>query len=229
MNWQAIVDFDGTITLQDTTDQLLERFADPRWHEIEEEWLAGCIGSRECMARQIELLRMTPDELDRFAAAVAIDWSFKSFVRLCERREIRLTIASDGLDHVIRAVLARAGLSHLPVVANRLTWRGGNRWQLESPHARADCRSASGTCKCAASRGHHGLTLVVGDGRSDQCVAEEADFVFAKGKLAAHCRARNLPHRPIADFAQATAFMEDLLTQAPEPAAIPVLKEEFHE
>lgn len=222
MHWQAIVDFDGTITLQDTADQLLERFADPRWQEIEEEWLAGLIGSRECMARQIDLVRMTPDALDRFAADVAIDWSFKSFVRLCERREIRLTIASDGLDRIIRAVLTRAGLSHLPVVANRLVWRGDDRWQLESPHARGDCRSASGTCKCAAaSCGHHGLTLVVGDGRSDQCVAEEADFVFAKGKLADHCRARNLPHRPITDFAEAAAFMEDLLAQAPEPAAIP--------
>ncbi|POR45246.1 hypothetical protein CYD53_13818, partial [Bosea psychrotolerans] len=33
MEWQAIVDFDGTISCQDTTDQILERFAAPSWQE----------------------------------------------------------------------------------------------------------------------------------------------------------------------------------------------------
>src|SRR5262245_5110495 len=33
----VLIDFDGTVTLEDTTDLLLERFADPHWHQIEAE------------------------------------------------------------------------------------------------------------------------------------------------------------------------------------------------
>jgi 2-hydroxy-3-keto-5-methylthiopentenyl-1-phosphate phosphatase len=45
---RVFVDFDGTISLEDTTDVILERFADPEWRKVESEWLAGIIGSREC-------------------------------------------------------------------------------------------------------------------------------------------------------------------------------------
>ena len=61
---RVFVDFDGTISLEDTTDVILERFADPEWRKVESEWLAGIIGSRECLARQIDLVRATPEELD---------------------------------------------------------------------------------------------------------------------------------------------------------------------
>ena len=44
---------------------------------------------------------------------------------------------------------------------------------------------------------HRGLDIVVGDGRSDFCIAERAQLVLAKGQLAAHCRAKDLPHWPI--------------------------------
>ena len=37
----VICDFDGTITLKDSTDLLLKRFADPAWLDIEKEWLRG--------------------------------------------------------------------------------------------------------------------------------------------------------------------------------------------
>ncbi len=47
-----LLDFDGTISLHDTTDVILAAFADPQWHDVEREWIAGRIGSRACMSRQ---------------------------------------------------------------------------------------------------------------------------------------------------------------------------------
>ena len=49
-NVNVVCDFDGTIALEDVTDGLLERFAEPRWRKIEAQWLAGEFGSQECMA-----------------------------------------------------------------------------------------------------------------------------------------------------------------------------------
>lgn len=212
MEWQAIVDFDGTITRRDTTDQILERFALPEWQEIEQDWVAGRIGSSECMRRQVELLRVTPDDLEAFIAGIEIDWGFLSFVRLCARCDVPLTVVSDGLDLTIRQVLKRVGLGHLPVVANHLESAGGDRWLLSSPHAAASGDCPSGTCKCAVADSlHRPLTLLVGDGRSDHCVAAQADRVFAKAGLIAHCRDNGLPHQPFTDFSEAVSLLEDLL------------------
>ncbi len=212
MSWNILVDFDGTIARDDTTDLLLERFATPEWHGIEAEWVAGRIGSRECMARQIDLVRATRVDFDDFVAGIEIDRHFRAFVRLCEKLGLKVSVVSDGLDSVIHAVLRQAGLGGLPVFANRLSFAGGDRWSLSAPYASDSCMSLSGTCKCAvAARRDTGLTLVIGDGRSDHCVAEDADFVFAKSGLIAHCQRKRLPYQPFRDFADVTLMLGALV------------------
>ena len=62
--WDIICDFDGTISLIDVTDSLLEKFAAPEWEDIEKIWQDGIIGSRECLAQQIPLLDMSQVELN---------------------------------------------------------------------------------------------------------------------------------------------------------------------
>jgi 2-hydroxy-3-keto-5-methylthiopentenyl-1-phosphate phosphatase len=103
----------------------------------------------------------------------------------------------------------------LPVFANRLTWIGGERWRLAFPYARAACAPSLGNCKCGhrAPRGLAALAVVVGDGRSDFCIAEQADLVLAKGQLAAHCQLRDLPHQAIGDFADASLALERWLAR----------------
>ena len=214
MTWRVFIDFDGTIAVPDTTDLILERFADPAWQQVESLWKAGFIGSRECMARQVGMIRATEAELDGFIAGVTIDRHFSGFVADCVERGLPVKIVSDGLDRVVNAVLARIGHGDLPVAANALTYVGDSRWQLASPFANADCRSASGTCKCAVaalSPPGFGLNLLIGDGRSDQCLAEEADFVFAKDSLLRHCEDNGLPHLAFTTFAQARENLEMLL------------------
>ncbi|UPG74566.1 MtnX-like HAD-IB family phosphatase (plasmid) [Roseomonas gilardii subsp. gilardii] len=201
--FQVHIDFDGTISLQDTTDLLLERFAEPAWLDVEAEWLRGAIGSRECLRRQVELLRLTPEAMEGFIASLRIDPGVPDFVAFCRARGLPVTVLSDGLDHVVSGVLRRAGLGDLPVLANRLEQAGADRWVLRFPHARAECRAASGHCKCArftAPAVRPGL--LIGDGRSDFCAAGEAEFVFAKSRLIAHCEAEGIAHQPFRDFAE---------------------------
>jgi HAD superfamily phosphoserine phosphatase-like hydrolase len=123
---RVFIDFDGTISIGDTTDRILERFADPAWQAVEADWVAGRIGSRECLARQIDLVRATPEVLNAFAQNSAIDPHFAGFAALCEAHALPVTVVSDGLDRIATAMLARAGV-HLPIIANHLDWRGGDR------------------------------------------------------------------------------------------------------
>jgi 2,3-diketo-5-methylthio-1-phosphopentane phosphatase len=204
-----IVDFDGTIVRQDATDLILERFALPEWRGVEQEWVAGRIGSRECLARQIDLVRASDQDLDDLIADLEIDPAFPGFVSLCQERGFEVVVGSDGLDRVIAQVLERCGLA-LPFVSNRLTSLGDERWRVDFPHFDPACEVSSGTCKCAISDGAAEPTLLVGDGRSDFCVAARAKWVLAKGQLAHHCRQSKIPHVAIDGFADAIAALPAL-------------------
>jgi len=211
MKFHVFVDFDGTIAPQDTTDLILERFADPAWRDIEEEWRAGRIGSRECMVRQIDLIRASEEELDAFINEIEIDPGFHDFVRLCAEGGHDVTVVSDGLDRTVGRVLRRAGLS-VPFRANHLEWVGENRWRLRFPYAKSDCRVLSGHCKCGSLEALSTVPrVVVGDGRSDFCMSTQADLVLAKGALADYCRRNGLPYQPFTDFTMATRLFADWL------------------
>lgn len=219
MKFHVFVDFDGTITPNDTTDLLLTRFADPYWRVIEEDWRAGRIGSRECMVRQIDLLRATEEELEDFIEEIDIDPGFSDFVRLCAEQGNEVTVVSDGLDRTIATVLKQAGLA-IPYRANHLEYLGDRRWRLRFPHARGDCRVLAGHCKCGSLEADPRVArIVVGDGRSDFCMAEQADLVLAKGALEEHCRQNGIPHQPFRDFAAATRILAEWLDRATAEAA----------
>ena len=208
------VDFDGTIAPSDPTDNVFDRFCDPAWREIEREWQQGLRTARDCMASQVDLLRATPEALDRLLRSFPIDPHFPGFVELCRRWRLQVVVVSDGMDRVVRQVLQAAGLK-LPFFANRLQWLGGERWRLDFPFARSDCAASLGNCKCG-----HGLQarcgpiqIAVGDGRSDFCLAGRSHLVLAKGQLAAHCRSEKIPHWPIADFSDAVAALAGWLAR----------------
>lgn len=220
---QIFVDFDGTITLEDTTDLILERFAAPAWKDVEQAWVRGAIGSRECMAQQVALLRATPEMLDGFIATLPIDPGFLAFARLCSDARLPLAILSDGLDRVARQVLTIIGVD-LPVISNQLVAHGRDEWRLHFPHARDDCPVAAGNCKCATLAGPVSIaaaaTILIGDGRSDFCGAAQADFVFAKGALAAHCRRHEIPHLEFTDFVDLASTFVICLDATVDAAAI---------
>ncbi|MEN9705034.1 MAG: hypothetical protein RLZZ393_913 [Pseudomonadota bacterium] len=212
-NWTILCDFDGTISTEDVIDGLLSRHGLPGWQALEDDWIAGRIGSRECMQGQVGLLDLGRDELDAHLDALAIDPDFPTFVEAVRSRGYVISVVSDGLDYAIQRILRRHGLGDLPVAANRLSERDvPRRWRLESPFGTGAC--ASGTCKCerigAARQVDAGPVLLVGDGRSDFCASGAADLVFAKGRLARHCHDQRLRHRPIDGFGDALALLPDL-------------------
>jgi 2-hydroxy-3-keto-5-methylthiopentenyl-1-phosphate phosphatase len=127
------------------------------------------------------------------------------FVRECVRNGFGMTVVSDGFDIVIDSVLRSAGLS-VPFYANHLEPVGSDRWRVTFPSARSDCRALAGNCKCSFTEPHFSsVKVVIGDGRSDFCIAGRADLVFAKGKLLELCRGNGTTHVPFNDFFEVTA------------------------
>jgi 2,3-diketo-5-methylthio-1-phosphopentane phosphatase len=220
VNWAIACDFDGTIAKVDVTNELLIRFAKPEWEDVEADWVAGKIGSRECMALQVALLRVSRAELDAFLDTVEIDAAFPAFVADCRARNVPIRVVSDGLDYSVRRVLVRHGLGDLPVATNRLVQTAPTEWKLEFPYFRENCSALSGTCKCAvAAENGTRRTLLIGDGTSDFCLAGDADYVFAKHKLLAHCLQKGIPHRAFAGFDVARSLLAQLLGHHTQHAA----------
>lgn len=217
-HWKILCDFDGTVSALDATDELLARFAGPQWEHLERQWRNGAIGSRECMSRQIALIDASAREIDAVLDGIAIDPAFPRFVDQACDLDLELVIVSDGLDRAIHRILDNNHLDHLPVVANRLEHVGERSWRMQSPHADADCRVQGGTCKCAcACAGRSGASvgrpnvLLIGDGQSDICLADRADFVFAKDRLLSHCLEAGIPHRAIGGFDDVIALLPELI------------------
>jgi len=200
-----IIDFDGTLSPEDTVDKLLEHHADPLWHELETDWLAGRISAVECMREQVGLVRADRITLGKFFQDIRLDPHFSGFWQYV-REFSMLAVVSDGLDYGIKAALRSAGLSGFPVFANQLDFVAPDQLSLSFPHLNADCRSGNGVCKCAIAKQlaaqHGGPIVLVGDGKSDACLAGIADTVFAKSSLITHCEDQGISHIAFEDFSE---------------------------
>lgn len=198
-----VIDFDGTLSPDDTVDKLLERHADPAWEALENDWLSGRISALECMREQIALVRANRISLEKFFRGITIDPAFRDFW-LYVREFAEVAIVSDGLDHAIQIALQGSALSGLPVFANRLNFIAPEKLSLDFPHRKNDCRGGNGVCKCAIAselaKTHGGPIILVGDGKSDACLAASADTVFAKGSLIKHCQQKGIQYTSFSDF-----------------------------
>lgn len=224
------LDFDGTISTEDVVDKILERFADKEWRVIEKQWAAGVIGSRECLSRQMALVRAKPREFGRLLDAVNIDPYFVPFLRHARAAGVPVAVVSDGFDLVIGRVLERALgaeseiVRSIPVYSNHLEWRDG---LLAAHFSEASCAHGCATCKERVIReiARPGETVVfVGDGWSDRFGASVSAFTFAKHRLLKFCREKKLPHRPYSNFKAVDAWLARETAVAAATRSAPVAR-----
>lgn len=213
-------DFDGTITQGDTIDVLLEALGDPKWKEIEERWERGEIGSRDCMALQVPLLRGGWQSIEKVLDNVKVDPTFAEFASWCRQSGLPLRIVSDGIDRVIHHLLQREGVRVDYVWANHLNESEAGELSLTFPYAPTVSGCSSGLCKCKIIDAgiRKTIKVVIGDGRSDFCWSTEADILFAKSKLLQHCKKNNVPHMPFDNFRAVRVALEREIGSLVHPA-----------
>ena len=206
-NAVVFCDFDGTITTRDTCDAVLTRFADPSWHEVDERFHRGEIGSSECIMHQFGTIRSSDGEVrHHLADTIEIDRDFVPFARAVETAAIPLIILSDGFELNIEAVLSAHRLGHLRRFANRIEFTPSGP-VIAFPHSKDGCLVEAGHCKCAQIERWRGdrHVVLIGDGYSDRCAARLAHTIFAKGVLREHCEEQSIDHTPYRTFADILA------------------------
>jgi 2-hydroxy-3-keto-5-methylthiopentenyl-1-phosphate phosphatase len=212
----VFLDFDGTISRVDVVDAILDRYASEEWLRVEQEWKAGRIGSRACLAAQVALVRATRAQVDDLLASIQIDRGFLPLLDACAATGVPSHIVSDGFDYCIGRILRQVPLSHqallatVSVHASHLEPAAPDRWETAFRHMEHDCEHGCATCKpavMAALNAAGAPSIFVGDGLSDRYAAASADVVFAKDKLAAYCTEQEIAFHHYETLADVAAFV----------------------
>lgn len=191
-------DFDGTITKKDAVNTFFEMYASEKWLEYEDLWVQGKITSKENAIKQVALIReVSQEELDNYINNIEIDPYFSEFIDYVKKNNINFTIVSDGFDMFIHRTLERLNIKGIPVYANHLIYEN-NKFRIEFPYNNTNCDIGAGMCKCARTNGEE--FCYIGDGTSDLCIAQKADYLFATKNLHKFCKANAIKHSYFESF-----------------------------
>lgn len=193
----VIVDFDGTITLEDIGAIVIKTFGRDGWRAADEAWKRGEISLRELWAAEVNHLRAEDHEaIRKWAAEVAeIRPGFHELVNYCRQNDIPVEIASSGIRFYIDAVLEAAGIDDLPVSAPDVIYDNRGHGQMIFKDGLRDC-GMTAMCKCERiwqQRREDRTILFVGDGASDYCAASRlcdgtrrSCTILRRGKARSH-------------------------------------------
>jgi 2-hydroxy-3-keto-5-methylthiopentenyl-1-phosphate phosphatase len=208
----VMCDFDGTITLQDTSEYILDKHARGDWRAFDNLLDRGEISIDECMNEQFALVNLGEEaiikELDR---AISIRPGFPELVEDCAQKGMEFYVVSAGLSFVIRHFIGKLCL--------------GDKVRVVSPIARYDGRRIVFTFPPLIMPGSKSFkddlvlrlksggmrVAFIGDGPPDAQAARIADLRFAvKGrKLESILSKEGLAHTSFEDFEQVARALRD--------------------
>jgi 2-hydroxy-3-keto-5-methylthiopentenyl-1-phosphate phosphatase len=211
MKLAVLSDFDGTITLNDTFQNIMEKFGQGDWRAVDEQYVKGEITLEECLRRQGAMVRASkPQILAELDQVTKFRPGFDDLVTYCNTNRFPLAVVSAGLDFVIKHFLTRQNLRNkveLVAAVARCTRMG-----IKFDFLRLkDNRSLS--FKDDTVRYYKTLAdtvAYVGDGPWDLQAIRNADirFVVKNSKLAQLCKEQEVQATTVTDFIEMVALLQ---------------------
>jgi len=211
------LDFDGTVTEEDTLVLLLDRFGrllpDGRdWRAIE---FDDSLPEKVKLQAEMDLLEVDPLEaLEWLDGASRLREGFAEFLEHALALGMEPTILSGGLTPIIERALGPHA-RHLAIHANGLDYQEG-RWVVlppSTPRIRAQCNHCK-TWHLRQAQAAGRPVVYVGDGATDFCPAREADVLFARSSLAMQMALEGRDHLPFTTFHHVTQELRQRFPQA---------------
>ncbi|GIC85965.1 uncharacterized protein Aud_002324 [Aspergillus udagawae] len=222
-------DFDGTITLQDCNDYLVDNhgFGLDKREVLELELLKGNITFRESFQTMLDSVRIPFNEcLHVLEENIQYDPHFVTFYQWAREHNVPIVVLSSGMAPIINALLERllgSKPDNIFVVANDIEPRNGKDvnmnggWQISFHDNSSFGHDKSLAIKpyAALSGKSRPILLYAGDGVSDLSAASETDILFAKSGMAAqglvrYCEQRGIPFVPFNDWASILATVQEI-------------------
>lgn len=211
MKLAVLSDFDGTITLNDTFENILERFAEGDWRAADDQYVRGQISLEECVRRQGGMVKVSPSEMLGYLDGIAkFRPGFDVLVEFCAANHFPLAIVSAGLSFIIEHFLFREGFKDkvelFAAVANCTPNGIEFRWPKPKDNRSFDFKED--TVRYYKLRADS--VAYIGDGRWDVHALRRADrrFVVRNSKLAELCRKQEIQTTIINDFKDVVARLQ---------------------
>ena len=195
-----LIDFDITISQNDSTDTLMQVFNPEKHTEIKAKYRNGEITMREYLKDGLESLKITKEQFLETLKLVKIDETFKHFVK--SGHEFKIVSAGTTLN--ILGALEHSGIKLLEedVISNGIFF-DGNKITITNPYLDAEEYYGVDKKEIVEKYKKQGYKVYfLGDGPSDYRAIEIADFVFIrKGTRAVKfCQENDIPFEEFADF-----------------------------
>jgi len=194
-------DFDGTITRNNLSVLLREKYACSDWQKIDDDYLHGKLTVEQSNQMQFVLINEPKEKLQEFVHQhIKVRPGFVQFVGYCRKNGIHLVIVSSGLDFYIKTVLNYLALSDLELHCGQ-TYFGKNGITITYRDPRGEIITEGFKRKYLTSLKKRDRSVIyIGDGLSDLEAARLADHILATGQLPELLRAESVPYHSFSDF-----------------------------
>jgi len=214
--YAIVSDFDGTITLEDSNDLLFLTHGTGENIKIEADYCAGIRSGRETNVRHFQALQLGfRAYFDFLDAHIHIDPGFDEFLQHLRTHNAPLFIVSGGYRQGIQRILGEERAKDVQIFANDLLEQNGYLIPSGATNSNVctepigPCGNCKKVCIETIRRQTNQKILFIGDGMTDRCAAQTADFLFAKEgcALAEYCQAHDFPYTPYKGFADLTDYL----------------------
>ena len=197
------LDFDGTVTEEDVSFLLLDKFAGRGWRKYLEEYASGKISVGAFNRKVFGMVKAAEKTLTDFvlnSPRVKVSTGLKEFIDYCKNKRIKVIIVSHGLTFYITAILNKVGIKGLEIHAAenafspdgmRVRYLGPDGMELEAGFKEA-------YTDMLKQKGYQ--VVYIGDGNSDIYPSRKADYVCATASLLKRCREEKFKCYPFNDF-----------------------------
>ncbi|WFD31844.1 hypothetical protein MSPP1_002884 [Malassezia sp. CBS 17886] len=231
-----LTDFDGTITLLDSNDHMVDSagmgYTERR--KINEEIIAERVTFRDGFRTMMESVKRPFVEMEELVRRdVKLDPGFKEFYAFAKAHNIPVIVVSSGMDPIIRSIFANLigeeDASHIDIISNDVRFTDaanqGETWEIQYRHP----DNGFGHDKSLSILPYRELPkppllFFAGDGISDMSAARHADVLFVKDKkdndLAVYCRNYGIGYHLFRDWTVPKKMLEELLAGKVTPADI---------
>ena len=194
-------DFDGTITEKDVSFLILDAFAKGDWRAILKKYSDGEITVGEFNRRAFNLVAASKETmLGYIKDRVKIRDGFKEFVKLCQKKQFRFVIVSNGLDFYIEDLLKAQGLSDIEYHAAETRFASsGLIVKYIGPNGKEVNTEFKN--KYVAHFLEQGYQVIyIGNGTSDFTAAKCCSRIFATDSLLENCQRNGVGCVPFTNF-----------------------------
>jgi 2,3-diketo-5-methylthio-1-phosphopentane phosphatase len=218
------LDFDGTVTEEDTLVLLLDQFGrrlpDGRdWRAIE---FDDSLPEKIKLQAEMDLLGLPLDEaLSWLESAAPLRLGAADFLREATARGLDPVILSGGLTPIIERLLEPLRPLTVEIRANGVQVEEG-RWRVDpatTPRIRNQCNHCK-TWHLRQARAAGRPVIYVGDGSTDFCPARESDLVFARATLAEQLQSEGRSFLPFTTFSDVTKELQSRDWQLASSASV---------